>query len=215
MYKHILLPTDGSAASTRAVDAGLALAKAVGARVTGFHAAPPAVPFVFGKALAEAYMSPGERAAAIEQATGRYLSAIERAAARAGVPCETVHVTSDFPADAILEAARKRKGHGLARPPRRRGRAARQRDAEGADALEDPGAGASLSAAAEGQARRARRRARLGTENGSVPLQRERCVMPKSIANRSERRAGINASAAPNATIEDPTLRARWRGRST
>ncbi len=109
MYKHILLPTDGSAASTRAVDAGLALAKAVGARVTGFHAAPPAVPFVFGKALAEAYMSPGERAAAIEQATGRYLSAIERAAARAGVPCETVHVTSDFPADAILEAARKRK----------------------------------------------------------------------------------------------------------
>jgi len=109
VYKHILLPTDGSAASTRAIAAGIGLAKAVGARVTGFHAAPPAAPFVFGKALAEAYMSPGERAVAIEQATSRYLSAIARAAADAGVPCETLHVTSDFPADAILEAARKRK----------------------------------------------------------------------------------------------------------
>ena len=29
--------------------------------------------------------------------------------AAAGVPCETAQVTSDFPAEAILEAARKRK----------------------------------------------------------------------------------------------------------
>ena len=109
MYTHILLPTDGSPASARAVAEGIALAQAVRARVTGFHAAPPATPFMFGKTLAKAYMSTEERAAAIERATLRYLAAIAQAAAAAGVPCETAQVTSDFPAEAILEAARKRK----------------------------------------------------------------------------------------------------------
>jgi nucleotide-binding universal stress UspA family protein len=105
VYKHILIPTDGSAASERAIAAGIALARLLGARVTGFHAAPPAVPLVLGKQLAKAYMS----REAIEQAAVRYLGVIGRAAAKAGVACETMHVTSDFPADAILEAARSRK----------------------------------------------------------------------------------------------------------
>lgn len=109
MYTHILLPTDGSPASARAVAEGIALARAVGARVTGFHAAPPATPFMLGKTLAKAYMSTEQRTAAIERATLRYLAAIAEAAAAAGVACETAHATSDFPAEAILEAARKRK----------------------------------------------------------------------------------------------------------
>jgi len=109
VYKHILIPTDGSAASERAIATGIALAKVLGARVTGFHAAPPAVPLVLGKQLAKAYMSRDEREQAIEQAAVRYLGVIGRAAAKAGVSCETMHVTSDFPADAILEAARSRK----------------------------------------------------------------------------------------------------------
>jgi len=109
VYKHILIPTDGSAASERAIATGIALAGALGARVTGFHAAPPAVPLVLGKQLAKAYMSRDEREKAIEQAAARYLGVIERAAAKAGVACETMLVTSDLPADAILEAARSRK----------------------------------------------------------------------------------------------------------
>ena len=44
MYKHILLPTDGSATAREAIRAGVKLAKSVGARVTGFYAAPPATP---------------------------------------------------------------------------------------------------------------------------------------------------------------------------
>lgn len=38
MFKHILLPTDGSELSERAVPKGISLAKAMGARVTAFHA---------------------------------------------------------------------------------------------------------------------------------------------------------------------------------
>jgi nucleotide-binding universal stress UspA family protein len=41
MYKHILIPTDGSALSGKAVKAGVRLAKALGARVTGLHIVAP------------------------------------------------------------------------------------------------------------------------------------------------------------------------------
>ena len=37
MYKHVLLPTDGSPLSNVAIDNGLQFAKAVGAKVTGFY----------------------------------------------------------------------------------------------------------------------------------------------------------------------------------
>jgi nucleotide-binding universal stress UspA family protein len=37
MYKHALLPTDGSPLSEVAIDNGLQFAKAIGARVTGFY----------------------------------------------------------------------------------------------------------------------------------------------------------------------------------
>ena len=37
MYKHILLPTDGSALSQVAIDNGLRFAKAIGAKVTGLY----------------------------------------------------------------------------------------------------------------------------------------------------------------------------------
>jgi nucleotide-binding universal stress UspA family protein len=40
MYKHILVPTDGSELSRSAADAAVALAKALSARVTGMHVVP-------------------------------------------------------------------------------------------------------------------------------------------------------------------------------
>ena len=46
MFKNILIPTDGSPLSQKAVVRGVALAKSVGAKVTAFFAAPPATPIV-------------------------------------------------------------------------------------------------------------------------------------------------------------------------
>jgi len=109
VFKHILIPTDGSPASARAAAAGVALAKSLSARVTGLYAAPPATPIVFDRGIPTGYRSPDERARAIERTAERYLEVIDRAAAEAGVACETIRVTSDFPADTILETARKRK----------------------------------------------------------------------------------------------------------
>ena len=109
MFKNILIPTDGSPLSRTAVKAGVALAAALGARVTGFFAAPPATPIVYRAVLPVGYGTAPEHAKAIERTADSYLEAIQDAAKAAGVPCSTVHVTSDFPADAILAAAKKRK----------------------------------------------------------------------------------------------------------
>ena len=41
MYKHILIPTDGSDLSKDAITYGMSLAKAVNAKVTGITVSPP------------------------------------------------------------------------------------------------------------------------------------------------------------------------------
>jgi nucleotide-binding universal stress UspA family protein len=106
MYKNILIPTDGSALSRKAAANGVKLAKRVGARVTGIFAAPPATPLEY-KGLLPAYIDPQKHARAIENATQQYLAVIEKAAQAAGVRCKTVSVINDFPADAIVAAAKQ------------------------------------------------------------------------------------------------------------
>lgn len=109
MFKHILIPTDGSALSRKAIDRGIRLAKALGAKVTGIFAAPPATPVVYKHFLPVGYSTMQQHASAIDKATVRYLDIIRKAAKKAGVRCECLHVTSDFPADTILAVAKKRK----------------------------------------------------------------------------------------------------------
>jgi nucleotide-binding universal stress UspA family protein len=109
MYKNILVPTDGSAESHKAAVHAVALAKAVGAKVTGFFAAPPATPIVYRDHLPVGFAQPGEHAEIIEKIAAKHLDYIGRAAEKEGVSFEGAHVTNDFPADAILDAARKHK----------------------------------------------------------------------------------------------------------
>ncbi len=109
MYKHILVPTDGSKLSTQAVEAAVRLAASLGAKVTGFFAAPPATPIMFKGLLPGGYATPEEHEQNIRKAAQSYLGAIEKAAKSAGVPCEVMTVTSDYPADAIVAAAKKRR----------------------------------------------------------------------------------------------------------
>lgn len=109
MYKHILIPTDGSAISRGAAIAGVKLAKSMGARVTGFHAAPPATPVEYKGMLPVGYRDPAERSRIIERAARKHLEVIDKAARAAGVPCRVEHVTDDYPAEAIVAAARRNK----------------------------------------------------------------------------------------------------------
>jgi len=108
MYKHILIPTDGSKLSRAAAEAGVRLAKVLGARVTGFFAAPPATPIVFKGIVPVGYQPPEEHEQSIRKAADAYLGHIQKAARAAAVPCEVMSATSDYPADAIVAAAKKR-----------------------------------------------------------------------------------------------------------
>ena len=109
MFKNILIPTDGSPLSQKAVVQGVALAKSVGAKVTAFFAAPPATPIVYRDHLPVGYATPGEHEEMIKKTAAQYLEFVERAAKKARVPCETVHVTSDYPEEGILKVAQKKK----------------------------------------------------------------------------------------------------------
>lgn len=109
MYKHILIPTDGSPQSRKAVAGGVALAKAIGAKVTGIFAAPPATPILYRNNMPAGLTTMADHKRIIEESAARYLGIIEQAAKKAGVPCEVISVTSDYPADTILATAKKKK----------------------------------------------------------------------------------------------------------
>ena len=107
MFKHILIPTDGSDVSNEAARAGVTLAKLLGARVTGFFAAPAPTPIVYSHFIPVGFMSPEDHARVIEQTATKYLSVIQNAAGAAGVACQVLHETNEYPAEAIIQAAHK------------------------------------------------------------------------------------------------------------
>lgn len=109
MYKHILLPTDGSPLARAAALAGIKLARKLGARITGFYAAPPATPIEYKGILPVGFVDPTEHEKLIEQTASRYLQVIEKAARDDGVVCKVEHVVDDFPDLAIISAAKRNK----------------------------------------------------------------------------------------------------------
>lgn len=109
MYTHILIPTDGSKFSAHAVAHGVAVAKAMGARVSGLFVAPAPTPLVFEGLMPVNYMQPQEHAALSERAAQHHLGVIERVAREAGVPFEGHTVTGEFPAEAILQAVQQHR----------------------------------------------------------------------------------------------------------
>ncbi|WP_342116425.1 universal stress protein [Pseudoduganella sp. OTU4001] len=107
MYHDILLPTDGSALSRKAVEGGIQFAKRVGARVHGFYVVPQLPPDALDSML---HMAPdlAERQAELFTRMGEgYLAEIGEMAKAAGVPCDCRKVVSSMPhAMILLEVSR-------------------------------------------------------------------------------------------------------------
>ncbi|BDI06034.1 universal stress protein [Sphaerotilus microaerophilus] len=105
MYKHLLVPIDGSATSLGLIDQALAYARATQAHLSFFHACRDLAATGSGAMLLAA--DPVAYATSA-QAPGHALLAKAEAAARAeGLPCDSTLVISDQVADAILEAAER------------------------------------------------------------------------------------------------------------
>ncbi len=108
MFKHILIPTDGSTISARAVKAGIALAKEQGARVTGYYAVDPVPARLYG----EGYVADRQMVEDFERrsraAAKQHVGAIERAARKAGVRFDPLVEVARTPYHGIVDAAKKR-----------------------------------------------------------------------------------------------------------
>ena len=109
MYKNILVPTDGSNLSAKAVREAVAFAKSLGARVTGFYAAPNYSIQVYGDFVPADFVTPQEFAKQTKRTAEQYLGVIEKVAQAAGVRCKTAHALSDTPWKAIIKAAHDNK----------------------------------------------------------------------------------------------------------
>jgi nucleotide-binding universal stress UspA family protein len=109
MFKHILIPTDGSTTANKAVKAGIELAKQLGAKVTGYYAVEAIQPRVYG----EGYIIDNKTIKAFEQHARqvgqKHLDGIAKVAAAAGVKFTGMLTTTETPYDGIIEAARKQK----------------------------------------------------------------------------------------------------------
>lgn len=105
MYQHILIATDGSELSGKAVHAGIDLARRLGAKVTLFTSSPDFRIFETESSLVavsrEGYASECERRADIRFAMG------ETYAKSHGVQSDTVHVFAEHPYEAIIKAVDK------------------------------------------------------------------------------------------------------------
>jgi nucleotide-binding universal stress UspA family protein len=103
MFKHILLPTDGSDLSLRAAKLGIELARTCGARVHVLHVVAP-----FHTISYVAEMLAATEAIYTQEATThaeQYVADVRRMAEAAGVECSTHYVSDDHPHEAIIRAA--------------------------------------------------------------------------------------------------------------
>ena len=107
MYKHLLVPVDGSKLSYRAVKEAAALAGGVGAKLTLFHVVPAYTGVYYAESAV--MMAQYDRPAEIAESARRAQKMLDRAARLAGMPATTRQVTSDLPYEAIIKQCAKSK----------------------------------------------------------------------------------------------------------
>jgi nucleotide-binding universal stress UspA family protein len=109
MYRHILIPTDGSELAHKAVVHGLSLAKAVGAKATALtvessfnvYDVPASRANLMSAAFEEYARQAGAQGALI-------LNRVADDAKAAGVQCDTVQMIQDHPYESIIATAKEK-----------------------------------------------------------------------------------------------------------
>jgi len=109
VFKHVLLPTDGSKTARKAIRAGIALAKRLGAKVTAYYAldAMPVYSYGDGYLPNAALLKEFDRRA--REQGEKYLAEVEKAAKAAGVRCQTYLSKPATAYQGIVAAARSQR----------------------------------------------------------------------------------------------------------
>ena len=105
MYRHILIPTDGSPLSASAVENAALLAKAIGAKVTVLTVVEP---FPALRAIPQSFNAPDDYTRSAHADADRRLAEAEQQAKRSGIQCEVTKVEHGQPYEAIIETAHAR-----------------------------------------------------------------------------------------------------------
>ena len=107
MFKNILVPTDGSPLSGRAIKRAVNLAKEQKARVTALYVGPEWRPTAYWDSSLNGGVKPAQHAANVQETADRILGVVKKAAAAAGVPCACSHVMGSFPYEEIVKASQR------------------------------------------------------------------------------------------------------------
>ena len=105
MFKHILVPTDGSPLSSDAAARAIAFARETRAKVTFFFAKPDYPVAFYGEGALIDPTTPDKFAEIAEQQAREILAAHEAAAKAEGVVSAGMSSVSDIPYEAIIAAA--------------------------------------------------------------------------------------------------------------
>jgi len=113
MYKNLLVATDGSKLSDKALTHAIGLAQAVGARLTAFYAAPDYPMPAYADGVVYEPVTRREYAKLAAEDAQKILDAVAAKATAAGVECKTAYSIAPAPWEAILAAAKKHKCDGI------------------------------------------------------------------------------------------------------
>ena len=103
MYKHIMIPTDGSALLRKAIEHGIALAKSTNAKVTAVTVTMPFHVFSIEPGMVSDTPEQYEKHAT--DMAAKDLSVAKEAAEANGISCEAIRVEHESPYRAIIDTA--------------------------------------------------------------------------------------------------------------
>ena len=136
MYSNLLVPTDGSKLSDKAVAQAIELAQAIKAKITAFHASADYPMPAYADGISIEMISKREYIKLAKTEAMKILDRVAMKASSAGVECATMRVAAE-PWEAILACAKKRaatRSSWLRTVAAVSLRASRQRDHQGVDA---------------------------------------------------------------------------------
>ncbi len=105
MYRHILVPTDGTELSYESAEHAIALAKSLGARITAIHVMPEYLAPAFAESPTFVQRSYEEFVQSTEADAARALDAVATAAKDSGVDCSLIRVRDAQPYRHIIDSA--------------------------------------------------------------------------------------------------------------
>jgi len=109
MYRHILVPTDGSKLSAKAIRTAARLAKLCGAKLTGLYVIPSYIAPVHAEGMTYGMVSPRSYKELTGKEAKKALAVVEIEAQTSGVDASKISLTADQPWRAIIGAARSKR----------------------------------------------------------------------------------------------------------